>query len=350
MLRHDGDMTNARLQEPVILLGGPMERRGLPTPRPTTATAVIALSAVGFGLVPFFARSLTDTGMAAPAVTVFRWGFTAVLLLPFVRPRRDKVVSLSWGFAVGITVGLGWMAYVEALKSMPVPTISVIYMTYPIFAIVAARLLFSKRAGRRSVAGAVIVAVAAAIALSPSTMGSIGPMIVAVAFASPLAYGFGITVLAEGLDPLSPVERMAAIAGGALIAVLPLYLALPDSEKVSTKPGAWGLILGMGLLTSLLPKLGYSVAAPVVGSARVAIAGAVELPTMLVVGWLAFGESLGWSQLVAGVLILTAVCLTPLRQKVSPEAKGSRWHRSARRDGPPVVRPQHERRPCLNGS
>lgn len=319
-----GHMTRAHLREPVILHGRPTRRRGLPTPPPGTATTVVAVSAVGFGLVPFFARSLTDAGVAAPTVTLFRWGFTAAILLPFVRPRRDKVASLSWGFAAGVAVGLGWVAYVAALKSMPVPTISVIYMTYPIFAIVASRILFSKRAVRRSVAGAMIVAIAAAIALSPSTVGSIGPMIVAVAFASPLSYGFGITVLAERLQSLSPVERMASIAAGAVIAVLPLHLALPDSEKVSITSEAWGLILGMGLLTSLLPQLGYSVAAPVVGSARTAIAGAVELPTMLVVGWLTFGESLGWPQLVAGILILTAVYLSAPRQKVRPEAKWSR--------------------------
>ena len=39
--------------------------------------------------------------------------------------------------------------------------------------------------------------------------------------------------------------------------------------------------------------------------------GSVELPTMFVIGWLAFGETLGSAQLVAGALVLLAIALAP---------------------------------------
>ncbi len=66
-------------------------------------------------------------------------------------------------------------------------------------------------------------------------------------------------------------------------------------------------------LTSVVPQIAYSVAAPFIGAARTATAGAVELPTIFVIGWLAFGESIGPLQLVAGSLVIVAVLITPSR-------------------------------------
>ena len=51
---------------------------------PRTATTMIALAAMLFALVNWFARSLTDAGIAAPAVAFHRYGLTALLMLPFL--------------------------------------------------------------------------------------------------------------------------------------------------------------------------------------------------------------------------------------------------------------------------
>lgn len=74
------------------------------------------------------------------------------------------------------------------------------------------------------------------------------------------------------------------------------------------------LIVGIGLATALIPQLLYVSAAPFVGSARAAAAGAIDLPTVFVIGWLAFGESIGVPQLLGGALVITAVLITPSRQ------------------------------------
>jgi drug/metabolite transporter (DMT)-like permease len=95
--------------------------------------------------------------------------------------------------------------------------------------------------------------------------------------------------------------------------VSPLVLGLSRTEILPSDARGWALVIGMGLLTSLVPKIGYALAAPFVGSARAATAGAVELPTMFLIGWIAFGESLGWIEIGAALLVLAAVFLTPSR-------------------------------------
>jgi FtsP/CotA-like multicopper oxidase with cupredoxin domain len=55
----------------------------IPLPRVSmpVATALVVLASVGFGLVPFFARSLTDGGMAATAVALWRYALGAFVLV-----------------------------------------------------------------------------------------------------------------------------------------------------------------------------------------------------------------------------------------------------------------------------
>jgi len=57
-----------------------------------------------------------------------------------------------------------------------------------------------------------------------------------------------------------------------------------------------------------------------VGTARTAIAGSIELPVMFLVGWAAFGEVLNVAQLVACALVITAIVLTPAKRARSVAA------------------------------
>lgn len=275
--------------------------------------------------MPYFARTLTDGGMASSAVTFYRWALSAMVLLPSMRLSREKIGSTLWAVGSGLGLGLGWVAYVEALSRLPVSTVGVIYMTYPLFAVLAAWMLFKQRPRQRSLVGSALVIVAAALALSPAVVGTLSLGTLALALAAPLSFGFAITVLSERLSLLGPLERIAAVAVGVVVGVSPMLVTLTASQFVPSSATDWWLVLGMGVLTSLLPKIGYSTAAPFVGAARTATAGAVELPTIFVVGWLVLGEPLGWAEVGAGLLILAAVLLTPSRPPSwDLESKGRR--------------------------
>jgi len=53
------------------------------------------------------------------------------------------------------------------------------------------------------------------------------------------------------------------------------------------------------------------VCSPMIGTARTAMAGSIELPVMFAVGWYFFGEALHLSQAVALGLVLAAILMTP---------------------------------------
>ena len=279
---------------------------------PTTATLLVVLTSILMGSVPIFARELTDAGLSAVSVSFYRNLLGAVVLFHLLRLDAVRRSATLWALAAGFGMGLGWTAYVRAVEVVPVSTAGVIYMSYPLFAIVLAWVLFRERPTTRAMVSGLIVLAASVIAMGPELGGETEVLV--VAFAAPLSFGFAVAVLTERLATLRPIERVAPIAFGSTVGLFPLVATQSLDESIPTDLGTWGLAVGIALFTAIGPQWMYSAAAPRVGPARAAIAGSTELPMMFLVGWLWFDESLTWQQGVAGLLVLGAILLVPSRQ------------------------------------
>lgn len=97
----------------------------------TVATMMIALSTICFGLVPLFAKAMSNAGLASPTIVFYRYLLTALLLSPALTFAAQKRTATFWAISAGLSGGLGWIAYLEALKSAPVATVGVIYFQLP---------------------------------------------------------------------------------------------------------------------------------------------------------------------------------------------------------------------------
>ena len=133
--------------------------RSLPVEDDTLLPSVLVVFAcVCFGTIPYFAKSLTDAGMASYAVAFYRYGLSALVLTPLLlRLPRAQFRILLWGIASGIGTGLGWVGYVEAIKTVPVSTAGVLYMTYPVFTLLIGWLWFGDTPSRRAFLAALLV-------------------------------------------------------------------------------------------------------------------------------------------------------------------------------------------------
>ncbi|NBC95635.1 MAG: EamA family transporter [Deinococcus-Thermus bacterium] len=286
-----------------------------PTPVSTPlASALVVLASIGFGTVPFFARGLTDAGLAPHAVALYRYGIAAAIFLPAVWAARAQGRLLLAGAATGLAMGLGWVGYVRALEALPVATAGVIYMTFPAFALAASWALFGERPTMRGLTASGVVLAAAALAAGPVTLAPALMPMLAIALLAPATFGVTIAMLVHRLTPLPALARMGALSLGSTAGLAPLALATPAAEVLPADGAALLHILGIALASALVPQLLYTVFAPAVGAARAATAGAVELPTMVLLGWLALGEPLTLPQIVASAMIVGAIALSPSRK------------------------------------
>ena len=210
-----------------------------------------------------------------------------------------------------MAMGLGWIAYVSALKTMPVSTVGVIYMTYPVFTLLIGWIFYKDRPNGRSLIAAGLILLASVIALAPALLESSVLLAALLAFLAPIGFGVAINNLTRVLVKVPPLSRISSVALGSVIGIGPLMFTYDQAALFPATIEGWWLIIGIALIGALIPQLIYTTFAPMIGSARSATAGAVELPTVFVVGWLAFGEQIGLVELIAGGLVIISILLTP---------------------------------------
>ena len=138
----------------------------------TTATSLVVLTSILMGTVPIFARELTDAGLSAVSVSFYRNLLGAVVLFHLLRFDPVRRSATIWAVVTGLFMGLGWTAYVRAVEVVPVSTAGVIYMSYPLFAILLAWALFRERPTARAMLSGVIVLAASMIAMGPELGGT----------------------------------------------------------------------------------------------------------------------------------------------------------------------------------
>lgn len=269
-----------------------------------------------FGTLPFFARTLGEEGLAPPAIAFYRFVFTALVLLPFLKRARASL----WGFGGGAAMGLGWIGFVASLDVMSVAQAGVIFMTYPFFAILFGAVLFGERvSGRGLFAAALVVAAAALVApwreaggMAGAGDGSgaiLGALLLALA--APAAYGLLINLIVRRVSALPALSAVAAIALGAVAGLTPVVLTVEPAALVPATGYGLAVLAVFSVVTAFLPQFTMSVFAPRIGATRTALAGGAELPTMFVVGWIAFGEAVGLVHAMAAGLIIAAIALAP---------------------------------------
>lgn len=289
-------------------------------PRIGLATLGVVFASVGFGLVPFFARGLTDAGLAPHAVAMYRYLLASIVLLPIAWRWRHEAQTLLWGFAVGVVMALGWVAYVHAIRVAPVSTVGVLYMTYPVFTLLFAWLFFAEHPALRAMLAAAIIVGAALLVMSPGAAQTEHVPALLLSLLAPAGFGLGITVLVHRLTRIPPLARVAIVSAGSMVGLLPLILTTEAAALIPGDTDGWLMVIGIGLGTALIPQLVYSICSPLVGTARTAIAGAVELPVMFLVGWLAFGEALSVAQWIACAMVIGAILVTPAKRARSVAA------------------------------
>ena len=270
------------------------------------ATTAIIGTSFAYASTTIFVRQLTDSGMSVVAVAFFRFALTALVLARFINFDPLKRSATWWGLLSGVVMGGGWIVYVRTIDTADVAVAGVVQMTYPLFALITGWLCFAARPTSRSVVSAALVVAAAVVGLGVGAGSGLSPFL----FAAPASFGFSVAVLTERLGSLDPFERLASVTVGASIAMSPLLLTLRPDQVVPNSIEAAGWVLAIGVISALIPMIAYAAAAPVIGTARTAAAGAFELPTMFLIGSVFFGEAIRSEHLGAAAIIVAAIALT----------------------------------------
>lgn len=276
------------------------------------ATLIVVLASISFGLVPLFARTLLNLGMEPAAIAFFRYAFSAALMLPFLPRARAKRRDAARLLGAGVLMGLGWVSYLQALELTSVAAAGVIYMTYPTFALLLAWALLKQTPSPRAWAGCGLVLSATLLLFDfgPGMMDGTSWALL-LSLPAPVMFALIIVVVTAMTPSLRAAEKMACGMLGSVIGLAPVVALTDPAAFLPADRDIWIALAAMGVTTALLPQLLYTMAAPKIGPARAAAAGTIELPTMIVLGWALFGETVGVREVAASALVLAAIVVVP---------------------------------------
>lgn len=289
---------------------------------PAAGMALVAFGAIGFGLMPLFARTAYADGLPPLSLLSWRFAIAFLCLLPFLRQmlaaRRDMLVA--------VITGAGYMGtmffYFTALQHLTVALTVLILFTYPLFTILIGWLFFRERLTWSNAVAALLVLAAAILILAPAGFGaSTNLLAIGMAFIPPVAYAVFMHVAARPLSGMAIPVRLGGVFLGGLIAMLLLGLLMDGGIAVPASTTGWAAAVALAIVSTVGALGLLLLGAPVAGAERTAIAGASELVTALIVGVLAYGERLEVTTLAGAALILAAILLAARQPAVAAAQK-----------------------------
>lgn len=284
--------------------------------------AFVALGAIGFGLMPLFARAAYADGLPPLSLLSWRFAIAFLCLLPFL----PRMLAAKSDMLVAVIAGAGYMGtmffYFLALQHLTVALTVLILFTYPLFTILLGWLVFRARLTWQNAVAALLVLVAALLILSPAGIdGHANPLAVGMAFIPPLAYAVFMHLAARRLSGIAIPVRLGGVFLGGLLAMLALGLLMDGGITAPATTTGWGATLALAIISTVgaLGLLLYG--APAAGAERTAVAGASELVTALIVGALAYSEQLDAITMVGAALIVGAILLAARGERFSESDK-----------------------------
>jgi DME family drug/metabolite transporter len=286
--------------------------------------AVVAAAAL-WAVAAVVARRLFDDGVDPIELTESRAVLAAAGFALVRRAWRRPAAARGWRalVALGVALALVNATYYVAVSRIPVAVALVIQYTAPVL-IVGWTAALSRRAPSRDVTvalAAAVVGVVLVVDLSPSALGRIDLVGVAVAVASAVFFA-SYTVLAERTGAVygstGAMLRGFLVAAGFWIA----YQAPQGVPELARSGSHLAGVLYVGLAGTLAPFFLYAWGIGRVRAERAAIAATLEPVIAAGVAWGWLGQHLSALQVAGGALVVGAVVSLQVRRSrplVAPE-------------------------------
>jgi drug/metabolite transporter (DMT)-like permease len=288
--------------------------------------ALVAFGAIGFGLMPLFARTAYADGLPPLSLLSWRFGIAFLCLLPFL----PRMMAARHDMLAAVLAGAGYMGtmffYFLALQQLTVALTVLILFTYPLFTILIGWLALRASLTLPNATAAILVLLAAGLILSPAGFASAETgdsrtlLAIGMAFIPPLAYAVFMHVAARRLSAMAIPVRLGGVFLGGLLAMLLLGWLVDGGIAMPQSGTGWAAVIALALVSTVGALGLLLLGAPSAGAERTAIAGASELVTALIVGVAAYGEAINVSMLAGAGLILAAILLAARGAENRPHA------------------------------
>ncbi|WDZ83824.1 DMT family transporter [Micromonospora cathayae] len=271
-------------------------------------SALVAVSAAGFGLMPVFARYAYSAGLTVSTLLFLRFAVAATLLFGYLAVRRRlprRVTARQFGALLllgAVLYALQSLFYFSAVEHIsPALAVLLLYL-YPAFV-----LLLSSALGRYRPPLAGVVAILLSLAGMALVLGrpSAAVNLVGVLYAVGAAGVYAVYIVvgdrtSAGLPPLTTSAFVASFAGTSFLVV-----GTGTGELRFGFPAhAWLPVLGVAVVSTVVAIGAFFAGMAVIGPTRASIMSMVEPVVSIGAAWVLLGEAMTPWQALGGAVVL----------------------------------------------
>ncbi len=294
---------------------------GIPIDMNNTLKGVICatVAAMSYGTIPLGALFLYKDGINTDTILFFRYAIALVILSVIILLKKEKFgVSLK-EFVTVMLLGAFFMASSITLfisyKYMDAGVASTLLFVYPIMVAVIMTLFFKEKLTFKTVLS-IILAGAGILLLYKGEDGVVlstaGVLLVLV---SALTYALYMVGVNRTKIKLSSLKMTFYVSIACLVwIVLHSFTGEQNNIQMLTELSQWGWILFLAVVPTVLSLMCLTVALRCIGSTPVAIMGAMEPLTAVVIGVMVFNEAFTLKLAIGIILILLAVIFILLKK------------------------------------
>ena len=276
----------------------------------TVGIVLVVASAVGFGTLGIFGVIAAEEELSIPTVLALRFALASVLVWTFLWSRGRLQIPSRRIVAVAFALGAGGYAtqsalYFYGLEFMTAGMVAIVLYTYPAFVVVLTAVVHPDRVTPPLVA-ALVLSIGGVALITGVDPAGVDPRGVVVVLGAACAYSFYILVSQRALTAVAAETLTAFVLPAAALSFL-VFGAGTGSLTIPATPTAWGAVLGISMLATVVPVLTFFAGIEKIGASRASVISTAEPGVTVGLGALVLGEPVSVVTVVGGTLVVTSV-------------------------------------------
>lgn len=295
------------------------------------APALVIVAGVCWGLIGLFSQNLAAFGLTAVQITVVRCVLATVFLAFYLLAFRRSAFRISirhiWMFiGTGVlSIAFFNVCYFACIQFCGLSFAAILLYTAPCFVVLLSAMLFKERLTRQKIIALCIAFVGCLLMVGIGT-GASTLSVVGIAFGLGSGIGYALYSLFArvALKKYRPVTVMFYTFLCASVVLVPFAQVQSIVELGLSMPFAGLLMVGLALISTVLPFACYTVGLAHMETGKASIMAFVEPMVALIIGVSVFHDVLTVLNGVGIVLIIGAVALLNIASDKIPFLRDTR--------------------------
>jgi drug/metabolite transporter (DMT)-like permease len=277
----------------------------------------VLLSAVGFGTIGFFSKTAYHLGIDTPKLLALRflvasaalWAYFLVFNRGGIRIGRKELLTCA---ALGLAgYGIFSSLTFKAFETAPASIVGILFFSYPVFVIILEWVALKERPDTQLILGALTILGGISVGVAGAIEGDLGPGLL-FALGGSAWYAAYVVATRRLLTNIRPQTVALYVISFAALGFY--FMGGPGVHALqSMSRGAWGVALGIGLLSTVVAVLSFFSGLEKLGSAEASQIGTFELLVSLSLAAFVLGESVNLSLMLGAGLVMLGMVMGQIK-------------------------------------